>query len=265
MISILGIDAAWTEIKTSGMALLHSDGKKWECDVVAPSCYSFIDYANGIKTKWSDKQKPGWPDIREILTASEKILNGEKVDIIAIDMPISTLPITGRRAADDEISKAYGNKGCAVHSPNIERPGKISDSLRSQFESHGFSLATKSTSPGIRKMPILMEVYPHTALLKLLNENYRIQYKITKLKKYWPSLHSSERKEKILLEWKKILNALNRVIKNIKLDIPGKDYLGSLKHFEDSLDALTCGWVGIEFLANRVTAYGDDTAAIWTP
>jgi predicted RNase H-like nuclease len=39
----------------------------------------------------------------------------------------------------------------------------------------------------------------------------------------------------------------------------------ALKRYEDALDALVCGWVGIEYLGGRCTAFGDTAAAIWTP
>lgn len=38
----------------------------------------------------------------------------------------------------------------------------------------------------------------------------------------------------------------------------------ALKRYEDALYALVCGWIGIEYLARRCSAFGDTSAVIWT-
>jgi hypothetical protein len=40
---------------------------------------------------------------------------------------------------------------------------------------------------------------------------------------------------------------------------------GSMKGYEDAIDALICCWVGAEFLMGRAKPYGDTDAAIWIP
>jgi predicted RNase H-like nuclease len=39
----------------------------------------------------------------------------------------------------------------------------------------------------------------------------------------------------------------------------------ALKRYEDALDALICGWVGVEYLAGRAVPLGNEDAAIWCP
>ncbi len=39
----------------------------------------------------------------------------------------------------------------------------------------------------------------------------------------------------------------------------------ALKRWEDTLDALVCARVGVEYVEGRATVYGDGTAAIWCP
>ncbi|MCA1794352.1 MAG: hypothetical protein LC660_10880 [Desulfobacteraceae bacterium] len=41
--------------------------------------------------------------------------------------------------------------------------------------------------------------------------------------------------------------------------------LSFLKRYEDTLDALICAWVGVQFIANETIPLGDSTAAIWCP
>jgi hypothetical protein len=65
----------------------------------------------------------------QLITAAERLLGGVKVAVVSVDMPLATIPITGRRTADSAVSRVYGGKGAAVHSPSVERPGIISDQL----------------------------------------------------------------------------------------------------------------------------------------
>ncbi len=263
MSTILSIDAAWTATGPSGVALLRGDGGAWQCIVVAPSYASFIAAAEGTPVDWTSAPTPGPPDVGEILDAAKTMLSGTPVDLVTVDMPVAMSPITCRRGADDAISRAFGGRGCAVHTPSSKRPGPIADLLRTEFATRGFSLATTGTPP--RSHPALVEVFPHTAVLKLLGASYRVPYKIAKAAKYWPSLPPAQRRTNVLTEWQKILGALGKVIGGVVLTFPAAGGPGDLKRYEDALDALICGWVGVEYLSGRAVPYGDGTAAIWTP
>jgi predicted RNase H-like nuclease len=72
----------------------------------------------------------------------------------------------------------------------------------------------------------------------------------------------------ILIEQNRILSALKDEIDNISLNLPDETEISSLsalKPFEDALDALICGWIGIQYLNTKAIAYGDETAAVWIP
>ena len=58
-----------------------------------------------------------------------------------------------------------------MHSPNEQRPGPLADKYRMTCYQLGFQLATTNTPVGSQSP--LIEVYPHTALLELLNLDYR--------------------------------------------------------------------------------------------
>ncbi len=263
MPAILGIDAAWTATQPSGVALLRGEGSIRNCVSVAPSYGSFIAAAAGGPLDWSAEPAPGRPNVDALLAAAKAMLGGTGVDLVTIDMPIATVPITGRRAADDAVSRTFGDKGCAVHTPNSRRPGPVAALLRRKFAAHGYPLATAAVTAG--SYPALVEVFPHTALLTLLGATYRIPYKIAKVAKYWPSISSSGRRAKILSEWRRIFDALNKVVGDIALKLPDAGTNASLKRYEDALDALVCAWVGMEYLEGRAVPYGDTTAAIWSP
>jgi predicted RNase H-like nuclease len=262
MTVVLGIDAAWTLAQPSGIALVQSRGPKWECVAVAPSYASFMALAQGVPVDWDRKPKGDPPDVDALLKAARRLLDGTKVDVVAVDMPLATRPISGRRRADNLLSSAFGGRGCAVHSPTIERPGPIADLIRKGFAKSGFPLATADFRPGTH--PALFEVYPHIAVMKLLDQNYRVPYKIARVAHYWPECSAEERRRKILAIWGRILAALKKSIQGMGLSPKGSN-LASLKRWEDGMDAIVCAWIGIEYLRGRTVPFGDETAAIWAP
>ena len=266
MAGVLGIDAAWTEKEPSAVALLEGSPGGWRCVAVAPNYDSFLSLAEGTPVDWTLKARRAVPDASRLVAAAEKLLDGNRVCVVTVDMPLSTAPIAGRREADSAVSKAFGNKGCAAHSPNAERPGRISEGLRDGFAEAGFSLATAMTAPGTPTS--LVEVYPHPALLTLTGADYRLPYKVSKSRRYWPGSSPADRKVSLIEVFERILTALKDDLGSISLELPdpaGVVSLSGLKRYEDSVDSLVCAWVGTKYLEGNVTPYGDDTAAIWVP
>jgi predicted RNase H-like nuclease len=264
--AILGIDAAWTAGRPSGVALLEEQGRRWHCVALAPSYAQFEGLAAGRAVDWQARPPGSAPDLADLLAASRKLLGGKSVQAIAVDMPLSLEPIRRRRAADAAVSRAFGAQGCAVHSPSAERPGALADRLRADAENLGYPLATAANSAG--QTPALLEVYPHPALLHLLDARYRLPYKVANRRKYWPDAAPDERLARVRQQLDSIFCALQRELDGVPHDVPPLADIASaasLKAIEDSLDALVCGWVGTRYLAGRCRAYGDDTAAIWIP
>jgi predicted RNase H-like nuclease len=264
--AILGIDAAWTVGRPSGVALLQQRGERWRCVALTPSYAQFDGLAAGRAVDWQARPPGSAPDLAALLAASRQLLDGKPVQVIAVDMPLSLEPIRRRRAADAAVSRAFGAQGCAVHSPSAERPGALADRLRAEAENLGYPLATAATPAG--QTPALLEVYPHPALLRLLDARYRLPYKVANRGKYWPDATPAEGLARVLQQVDAIRCALQRELDGVPLDVPPlADFASaaSLKAVEDSLDALVCGWVGTRYLAGRCRAYGDDTAAIWIP
>lgn len=264
--SILAIDAAWTASEPSAVALLQQVSEHWHCRAVAPSYAQFIALSEGQAVNWADKPGGQLPNVEQLLAAARQLLGEREINIITVDMPISTSPITGYREAERSIARAFSNKGCAAHSPSATRPGKISKAYTRDLEQLGFELGVKNTQAGTSHR--MLEVYPHPALLKLMNADYRLEYKATKTSRYWPELSVSERKQKLLKVYRNILQALGKDISNIQLDLPDElvtQPFSQFKRYEDAIDALICGWVGIQYLQGKATAHGDGSGAIWVP
>ncbi|MCH7593865.1 MAG: DUF429 domain-containing protein [Chloroflexi bacterium] len=267
MTAILGIDAAWTVKEPSGVAVVvKRNSQRWQCCAIAPSYTSFLSLNQGIAIDWSARLFPGVrPPPVSILSAAED-LAGESIDVVTVDMPVSTVQITQRREADNAVSRAFGEYGCGTHTPNPQRPGRIGEELSGTFADLGYSISATGSNGGTINR--LIEVYPHPALLRLLNEKYRLPYKQGKSTKYWPGLDIRTRIGNLLIVYRRILNALSGRIDNIALVLPAQSdvpTLAFLKRYEDSIDALVCAWVGIEYIEGRCAAYGDASAAIWIP
>lgn len=265
MTAILGIDAAWTETEPSGVALVVGDDNKWRCLCTAPSYDAFMECARGTPIDWTfGRFRGARPVVGDLLFAAQSIA-GIQMDVVAVDMPMSKVGITSRRAADEAISKTFGGQGCSVHSPNQFRPGMLGQDFLRQLEDAGYSLATVGEEAGTRRT---IEVYPHPALLSLLGRSYRVPYKVGRSGRYWPEAGRQERITRLLAEFVSINGALCRVCGETYVPIPaaaGTLALSALKRYEDALDALVCAWVGMRYARGTAIAYGDSTAAIWLP
>jgi predicted RNase H-like nuclease len=269
MTSILALDPAWTDHEPSGVALLQESNGGWNCVGLAPSYEQFVKLADGVQVNWMERSPSGLPDVNALIATAQSLLGGSSLDLVTIDMPVSLEPICGRRVADNEVSRVYGGKGCGTHSPNLTRPGPIGQRLTDQFANLGYPLATTDTEVG--HTPALAEVYPHPALLALLDRSYRVPYKISRARRYKKADETlAQRRHMVVDEWWTIHDKLSQIIGAIDLPIPSTDVselLASrqLKRFEDALDALICGWVGVQYLEGHCTPYGDRAAAIWIP
>ena len=195
---VLGIDAAWTLKQPSGVALVSKDDTVWRLVAASPSYQHFYIQAVGGQ-RMEGRPLGARPDVSSLLVSSSRLC-GQPVDLVAIDMPLSHSPIKGRRVSDNVVSKAYGAKKCATHSPSAALPGPISDELREEFGRAGYPLQTDLISP-----PGLIEVYPHPALVELAKAPERLRYKVSKARNYWPNFAPSERRTFLLREWARII------------------------------------------------------------
>jgi predicted RNase H-like nuclease len=250
--AVLGIDAAWTEIQPSGVALAEEIGGEWRLATVAASYADF----GANRTDLSAASAAG------LISASEAVC-GRAPAIVAVDMPLANTPIVARREADNAVSRAYGARHCSTHTPSAIRPGPVSDRLRAGFTDLGYQLATQAIAG-----PSLIEVYPHPALVELTGAGRRLPYKAAKVRAYWPGLAPAARRVRLIEVWADIIAALDGVIIGVSaaLPLPRADApVRRLKAFEDQLDAVVCAWSGICALEGAARPFGDLTAAVWIP
>ena len=264
MASVLGIDAAWTARNPSGVALVRTNpDQRWKCVALAPSYDAFVAVAECNTVRRDERPRGGNPEPERLLWAAKQLLGGERVTVVSVDMPISRVPIVGRREADRAISREFGRYRCGAYTPSATRPGAISDQLRKSLASLGYRLAVSEPDTCT-----VMEAYPHPALLCLLQREHRVPYKVGKTLKYWPGLSLSQRAHRLITEFRSIYAGLNDVIQGIPDFLPASPYggsLASLKCYEDALDALVCAWVGTRYFEGRAVPFGDRDAAIWVP
>ena len=98
MRTVLGIDAAWTETQPSGVALAEETERGWRLKAAASS-YARFEALAGLAPE-DAAQRGMKPDV-DALLATCRHLTGREPDLIAVDMPLSRLPITGRRNSDN--------------------------------------------------------------------------------------------------------------------------------------------------------------------
>lgn len=232
---VLGLDAAWTPHHATGCAVISGTPGNWTCQAA-----------------WSTAP----------IQAAE-ILASSQPDVVSVDMPLARSPITKRRACDNALSRAFGACGCSVHSPSPERPGRVSTELMRTLSESGYELAVCGTALRGRQV---IEVYPHIAVMRLVNESYRVKYKVGRIRQYWPDDPPSVRIRKLRAELRRILTALKDRIAGIPFDLP-PETAGprQLKVFEDTLDGVICAWIGALYLEGKCRPYGDEGAAIWVP
>lgn len=266
MPAVLGIDAAWTESGSSGIALLKEYRGGWRCVAVEQSYAAFISRAGLAPQRLEGPLPNTLPNPAALLWAAKRLLEGANVEVVAVDIPIATVPILGRRVADNKISAAFGANWCGTHSPSRKRPGCVGTRISKGFGQLRYHLATAETRAGGTSK--LIEVFPHVALLRLLGVTSRVPYKVGKSRKYWPKASLQTRKRLLLNQLAKVLKTLRREVRDIALRLPPSsevEFLSSLKPFEDSIDAIVCAWVGVKYLGKKARAYGGHNAAIWVP
>ncbi|MBI4203841.1 MAG: DUF429 domain-containing protein [Betaproteobacteria bacterium] len=258
LVSVLGIDAAWTDHQPSGVALLQRRGQKWKCVRVAPS---YIGFCEGFA--WPDRIVGAAVDVARLLAVCHQCLGAPRPVAVAVDMPLATTRIDGRRPADNLVSQKFGHCKCAAHSPTAERPGASGRRLQAGFFDFGYLLATTANAG----TPALLEVYPHVALLALTKHGERVPYKVGKTNTYWPGQSAKQRKRRLIEKWQLILDRLETYIDDIDVPLPDPDAhsLEYLKRFEDAIDALVCAWTATQFLNKTAIPLGDDDGAIWIP
>lgn len=189
---MLGIDAAWSEPNPSRVALIRQlrDGR-WEYVAAAPSYESFLQLAEGNDVVWEATPVGGLPDPERLLEAGATLLGDASVTVVSVDMPVSNQPIAGRRWCDNAIASAFWKEYCGTHTPNKNSPGTVSKDLAVSLKRLGYSLATcvQDLVNQDPPTPTTIEVYPHPAIVRLLNLERRLEYKVRRAQMAGPKAY----------------------------------------------------------------------------
>lgn len=266
-IAVLGIDAAWTSHKPSGVSLWLRNQCRWQCVRVSSSYAEFC----------GNNAEPGChlANVPEILSTCKSLIGNVQIAVVGVDMPIGKEPITGRRAADNEVSRRFSNQHCATHSPSTDRPGKVGVLLSTEFLQAGFEPVFEVNA----NAPVLIEVYPHVSLLAIArygstgghpyDKNMRLPYKGSKTTTYWKNIRSAtERKKRLIQVWRDILGRLEHFadlsVFRLPDDLENRSF-EALKPYEDQIDALVCAWTAAQYLEGSLAPLGNQVSAIWVP
>ncbi len=257
---ILGVDAAWTAHQPSGVALLEYSHDEKPRIIRAGRSYEEF-YAGTIS--WHHAPKASLPELNQLTQYCRQL--GYPVQVVALDIPLSPKPMHTHRAADRAITRAYGGRGAAVHSPTQHRPGIIATRMYEQLIESGFQWASSAV---IQAHPSFIEIYPHAAILELFRYPYRLAYKVHKKNQYWKEATSEERYRRLIQNLNQLHEHIRRVVETgilFELD-PDKHYiLRFLKGYEDVLDSILAAITGMFYLRGEIQVYGDASSAIWIP
>src|SRR5690348_14948406 len=83
-LTVLGIDAAWTNTAPSGVALLRPSAGGWECVAVAPSYHSFATLALGADVEWFARHSASAAEPSALLRAAAAFTDLSVV-VVAVD------------------------------------------------------------------------------------------------------------------------------------------------------------------------------------
>jgi len=209
---------------------------------VGRSYREFVAALRGRAPNWLEKPEHDG-DFGVVLDALGD--RGKTPRAIALDLPLSKARITGRRAADQEISKGYGSKGAAAYTLTKNRPGKISEDTFSLLDKRGYLFAGADVSPGLK--PIFLETYPHPVIIELLDLPYRLPYKVSKKRNYWRDQTPLRRWELLLDSFGTLWMGLEEHLTDLNGILPNPAVLSRAKYrgapykgYEDALDALVC-------------------------
>jgi predicted RNase H-like nuclease len=143
----IGVDLAWTRRGRTGLCVVE------EGAVAASGCVG----SDEDLIEWLRPQVEG--DV-----------------LVAIDAPLIVLNATGRRPAEQAISRCFGAYHASAHSANLGLPS-FKGGVRGEWLAGALSLEIDPMFPPRVAVRRAIEVYPHTAIVALFNLASTLKYK----------------------------------------------------------------------------------------
>lgn len=228
----IGIDLAWGETNSSGWAVLKGDQERAELVEVdtLPSC-------------------------EMVLARLQRRATGST--FVAVDAPLIINNHKGQRRCEKEIGRCYGAKGASCHSSNLSHSHSAGVRFASRLEALGFRHAPDLAHPDNQR--VMLEVYPHTALIELFGLPRIIRYKKGNVE----SKRSGQRELQCQLRKLPLfdppLECTQPLSEFLAID-PGALRGAELKANEDALDAIVCAYCAYYYWrwrAFRTEIFGD--------
>lgn len=236
----VGVDLAWGNEKTTGLAVLEADGRLVH-----------------VSAQRSDA---------EILSALAPYVDGDC--LVGIDAPLIVRNATGNRPCEAALNRDFARFDAGAHPSNTGKP-EFAGVPRGARLAATLGLDLDPASKARRRA---IEVYPHPATVALFGLGRTLKYK-QKTGRPLPQLQAE------LLRLMELLEALAdspvplRVAghedwRALKAQVVAAERKSDLRRVEDPVDAVVCAYVAM-YLARRpdlTTVYGDgDSGYIVTP
>lgn len=204
----------------------------------------------------------------DVVEYLEEMYENGKYDslLVSIDAPLIVKNRTGIRECEKELAKEYRRFKASPHPTNLKKKyiRDLVELFMPIFIKRGYSITSdiQLIKKSIKKL--LIEIYPHPAMIEIFALKERLKYKkgnleqrekgLKKLIKYLMGLKSKLPQ----------LNGVNEVTKGFLTSISSNSYT-KMKKVEDCLDAIFCGYISfyIGFWLNKGEkkwkVFGNDT------
>jgi predicted RNase H-like nuclease len=218
--AFIGVDLAWRGgNRRSGVAVLNGNRRKAEVKDIA------------------------------ILGGFEEIIkyidcHSEETAFVAIDAPLIIKNRHGQRRCETLIGNSYGDRHASCHTSNLSLyPNADSVRLASDLFSRGF---VHAPSAGPSDQRVMLEVYPHPALLELYSLPTILKYKKGRADERRTGQQELQKKICELSHFAPPLEFTSKLAEFLAIDT--NSLRGNqLKANEDKLDAIVCAYIAYHF------------------
>ena len=235
--TFVGVDLAWhPEKHPSGVAVLKGDRQRAQLLCVDASVLS----------------------VSALVEYVEK--HATPTTCVAVDAPLVIRNEVGQRRCETLLGRCYGAQHASCHSSNLSKyPDAPGVRLAQALSSRNFRHAPDSMPAKSER--VMLEVYPHPALLELFRLSSIIRYKKGKVEQ-------RRRGQRELQQCLNKLSDLNPPLDNTELSkflaVDTNSLSGTaLKAYEDKLDAVVCSYIAYHYWfwgLSRTHLFGDVNA-----
>lgn len=231
--TFIGVDLAWRETNGSGVAALRGDRRGARLiDVALVSSTEIHAYIKRHATEFT---------------------------VVAIDAPLIIRNKTAQRPCESLISQRYASRHAGCHTSNLSLyPKNAAGRLAKDLAKHlGFRHAPAIAQA--QSARVMLEVYPHPAVVELFRLPHIIKYKKGKVVQRRHGQQELQRRIGELSHFSPPLNATPKLCEF--LEIKTESLRGAnLKRNEDQLDAIVCAYIAYYYWfwrAERTQLFGD--------